>query len=359
MKRTTTKSRTSFAVGFLTVLAFSAGCKTVGFKDTDSERVFLTVDFEPGRTLRYKFVSDREMLLDWDPNARAENRIERRLERLEMVTSYTPVSVDPYGISTIRAVCESVVVERSGRNYGVDAAEAAAGKTFSFTIDARGKILDRSELDALVKELGAKAFRSGPSGRRIKNPDMVGDFIVGQYFLWDAISSVENPASGVTIGQTWHSQLPVPLPMVLRKARDVTYRLSEIQTDETTRHAIIDSTYTLAEAAPTDWPVPYSGRFQVSGTFGFLGTYQVLGLEGAGRQSFDVDAGCVVTDRENYTVRMKAVAATDGDSGQPAPHHQADADNRAARPVDPTTIQPGGITLCDTTASGHPGVCRT
>lgn len=313
MRRTSTKSRRSFVIPFLTVLAFSVGCKTVGPegdaarpKRSDPKPLFLTVDFEPSRTLRYKFVSDREMLLDWDPNARAENRIERRLERLEMVTSYTPVSVDPYGVSKIRAICESVVVERSGRNYGADAAESAAGKTFSFTIDARGKIVDRSELDALVQELGAKAFRSGPSGRRIKDPDMIGDFIAGQYFLWDAISSVDHPASGVRIGQTWHSVLPVPLPMVLRKARDVAYRLSEVRQGETMEQAILDSTYTLAEAAPTDWPVPYSGRFQVSGTFGFLGTYQVLGLEGAGQQSFDIGAGCVITDRQSYTIRLKA-----------------------------------------------------
>ncbi len=313
MRNKTARLSTSLAVGFVMVLAFSAGCRPVGLKgdaagrrSSDRERLYLTVDFEPGRTWRYKFVSDREMTLDWDPNAGAEDRIERRFERLEMVTSYTPVSVDPYGVSTIRAVCESVVVERSGRNYGVDAAEAAAGKAFSFTIDSRGRIVDHSELDTLVLELGAKAFRSGPSGRRIKNPDMVGDFVAGQYFLWDAISSVEHPASGVSVGQSWHSELPVPLPMVVRQARGIAYRLSEIRQGEATRSAIFDSTYTLANAAPTDWPVPYSGRFQMSGTFGFLGAYQVLGLEGNGHQTFDVDMGCVLADRQNYTIRMRA-----------------------------------------------------
>jgi hypothetical protein len=270
------------------------------------ERTFLTVDFEPGKTLRYRFVSNRDILLDWDPNAGGEDRTEKRFERLEMVTAYTPVTLDPYGISTIRAVCESVTVERSGRSYGVDAAEAAGGRAFSFTVDSRGQIVDHSELDALVQEMGAKAFRAGPSGGRIKSPDMIGDFVAGQYFLWDAISSVAAPASGIAVGQTWHSRLPVPLPMVLRKAREVTYRLSEIRIDNDRRLAIIDSTDSLADAAPTDWPISYSGRFQMSGTFGFLGSYQMLGLEGAGQESFDLDAGRVLASRQKYTVRMNA-----------------------------------------------------
>ncbi len=294
--------------GFLAVLSLLTGCRSRGVdapRVDRADRVFLTVDFDLGQTLRYKFVSTRQIELNWDPNA-AESQIETRFERLEMVTAYTPVRVDPYGVSTIRAVCESVVVERSGRHYGADAVEAAAGKTFTFTIDPRGRILDRSELDALVQQIGAKAFRSSPSGARIKNPDMVADFIADQYFLWDAIASVDQPAEGVAIGQTWQSTLPVPLPMVLRKARDVTWRLSEIRHQEATRLAIIDSAYALADSAPADWPIPYSGRFQMSGTFGFLGSYQSLALDGAGQQAFDVDAGRLLADTQKYTVRMNA-----------------------------------------------------
>ncbi len=304
-------SRAQSALGYVAILLLLAGCRSAGVPDDapgsrDSERIFLTVDFERGQTLRYRFVSHRDMVLDWDPNALGGDQAEKRFERLEMVNAYTPAMVDPYGVSTIRVVCESVTVERSGRQYGVDAAESAAGKTFSFTIDPRGKIVDRSELDALVQEMGAKAFRSGPSGGRVKGPDMIGDFIAGQYFLWDAISSVEAPASGIAVGRTWRSKLPVPLPMVARKARNVTYRLSEIRTDKDKPLAIIDSVYAPADAAPTDWPIPYSGRFQMSGTFGFLGGYQILALEGAGQESFDRDAGRVLIDRQKYTIRMKA-----------------------------------------------------
>lgn len=304
-------SKAHAAVRFVAVLLLFAGCRSAGVphgapSSRDSRRIFLTVDFQPGQTLRYRFVSHRDLLLDWDPNAVGGDQAEKRFERLEMVTAYTPVVVDPYGVSTIRAVCESVTVERSGRQYAGDAAESAAGKTFLFTIDPRGKMVDRTELDALVQEMGAKAFRSGPSGGRVKDPDMIGDFVAGQYFLWDAISSVEAPACGIAVGQTWPSRLPVPLPMVARRARDVTYRFSEIRADKDKSLAILDSVYSPADAAPTDWPIPYSGRFQMSGTFGFLGSYRLLALEGAGQESFDLDAGRVVADRQKYIVRMKA-----------------------------------------------------
>lgn len=301
--------RTTLRVGLTAALAVSLGCRS-GRVGGDAQvrgrqRVFSTVDFELGRTLRYRFVSYRDMRLDWDPNASRDDRIERRFERLEMVTAYTPESVDPYGVSTIRAVCESVSVERSGRYRGADAAEAAVGRAFSFTVDSRGKIVDRSQLDALVQELGERAFRSGLSGGRIKNPDMIGDFVAGQCFLWEAIASVDDPADGVSIGQSWTSKLPVPLPMVVRKARDVVYRLSDIRHDDG-QVAIIESTYAPADTVPSDWPVPYAGRFQVSGTFGFLGGYQVLALEGAGRESFDLDAGRLLASDQKYTLRMRA-----------------------------------------------------
>ena len=135
---------------------------------------------------------------------------------------------------------------------------------------------------------------------------MVGEFIAGQWFLWDAISSIESPASGVATGQDWRSKLWVPVPMVMRKARDVTYRLDAIRPTDAGREAVITSTFTLAEKAPSGWPVPYAGRFQMSGTFGFLGAYQVLGLEGTGRERFNIDAGRIEAAEQKYTLRMKA-----------------------------------------------------
>ena len=302
------------------VLGLLGGCSTPGDpsgkmaarpKAAAGKPVLFTVDFQPGQTLRYKFLSSRKITLDWDPRAQSStSKVQEQLEQLEMVVAYTPVEVDPYGISAIRAACESVKVTRAGapgrRMAGADAVEIAQGKSFTIKVDPRGKIVDNSELKSLVQGMGKNAFRGDTGSRRIKEPDMIGDFIASQWFLWDAESSVEQPAGGVSPGQTWQSQLSVPTPMVMRKARDVTYRLDEVRETDKGRMAVIKSTYTLAEKAPTNWPVPYSGRFRMSGTFGFLGAYQPSSLAGDGQELFNVDAGRVENYQQKYTVEMDA-----------------------------------------------------
>jgi hypothetical protein len=291
-------------------LTLLSGCATLG-GSASSKRVFLAVDFEPGQTIRYRFVSGRTIAVDWSPAAESRpDRVREQMEKLEMVVAYTPVEVDPFGVSTIRAECESVKVTRAGgpgvRAFATDAAETAQGRTFTLKVDPRGKILDNSELRSLVQEMGKSAFRDSDDRRRIKEPDMIGDFVAGQWFLWDAVSSIASPAEGVAIGQTWQSRLSVPTPMVMRRARDVTYRLAEVRRTDEGRMAVIESTYTLAASAPSDWPVPYSGRFQMSGTFGFLAGYEVSNLNGRGEELFNLDAGRVENYRQNYTVEMTA-----------------------------------------------------
>ncbi len=76
--------------------------------------------------------------------------------------------------------------------------------------------------------------------------------------------------------------------------------------DATGPLAVIWSTYTPADAAPADWPIPYSGKFQVSGTFGFLFSYEVLGLAGTGEELFNVGTGRIEQRRETYTLRTRA-----------------------------------------------------
>jgi hypothetical protein len=304
------------AMAVLLFLMLLAGCKVPGGELSNAPgvmngRVFLTVDFEQGKTLRYKFVSERNIAIDWDPGAASSgNRVQELTERLEMVTAYTPVEVDRYGPSTIRAVVESVKVTRSSgpgaRAFGPDAVESAQGRSFVLQVDPRGRLVDSSQLEALIKELGAKAFRTDQSRGRIKEPDMIGDFAAGQWFLWDAAVSVARPTEGVAPGQTWSSQLSVPTPMVMRKARAVQYRLEEIRSGDSGPVAIIKSTYALAASAPADWPVPYAGRFQMAGTFGFLGPYEVQGLEGSGEELFNVEAGRTEWQRQKYTLRIAA-----------------------------------------------------
>ncbi len=302
-------------------LALIPGCKTTKEdqdKTTatktsapDKSHVFLTVDFKPGQTLRYRFASKRTITVDWDPNASAtKNRVQKHDERAEMVVAYTPVEVDPFGVSTVRATVESVQAVRSGgvtgRTLGVDAVESAKGKSFTLKVDPRGRIVDANELTDLVQELGEKAFREGAGGARTKDPDMIGDFVAGVWFLWDGVATIPLPAEGLKIGQTWPSQLPAPAPMVMRKARDVTYRFNGIRSGPRGAAGVIESTYTLADSAPTDWPVPYSGRFRMSGTFGFLGPYEVLSLEGSGEELYNIEAGRLEQRVQKYTMQVKA-----------------------------------------------------
>jgi hypothetical protein len=274
-------------------------------------RVFLTVDFQPGQTLRYQFTSQRNVAVDWDPNAATNaSHVQEQSETFEMVVAYTPVEVDPYGVSTVRAAVESVKAARSGgpgaRNFGTDAVESAQGKSVTLKVDPRGKIVDPSELTALIQEMGKQAFRAGTAMGRVKEPDMIGDLIASQWFLWDAQSSIERPAEGVAVGQTWRSQLSVPTPMVMRQARNVIYKLDEVRQTPDGPLAVITSTCTPADSTPAGWPIPYSGRFQMSGTFGFLGPYEVLGLAGTGTELFNLKTGRLEQRQEKYVLRVRA-----------------------------------------------------
>ena len=295
------------------LLSISTGCSpTHSLKktaNTNGKTVLLTVDFNDTRTLRYKFFSARDITIDWEPSKPATEQgrpsLAKPSESLETVIAYTPVEINPYGLSTIQATCESVKVRRSD-DVKKDAVEEFAGKTYRFKVGPTGKIEDNTELDKLIKQIGEKAFRSDTSRGRIKEPDMIADFIATQWFLWDSVSSIPNPSEGVRPGQSWQSQLSVPTPMVMRKARDVTYTLEEIRESEKGRLAVISSTYDKAESVPNSWPIPYSGRFQMSGPFGFYRNYKILSLHGEGEEIFNIDAGRIDKSVQHYIMNMSA-----------------------------------------------------
>jgi hypothetical protein len=272
----------------------------------------LSVDFQPGQTLRYKFVSSRDIEMEWGVPARgarkAESKVEKLNELMEMIVAYTPLSTDSDGLTTIKATCESVKVERTQRGSTADAVEGFAGKSFIITVSPTGKIEDSSQLNELIHEVGEKAFRSGGRGNegRIKNPDMIGDFVATQWFLWDATASIKKPLDGVSIGNQWRSKLSAPTPMVSRLARDVTYTLKEIRQSERGELAVIDSNYSLAESAPSSWPIPYAGSFQMSGTFGFLTRYKYFDLQGSGEELFNIDAGQIERCNQQYQLNAEA-----------------------------------------------------
>jgi len=293
------------------VMSIPAGCKpTVGEDKLPGEPgELLTVDFQAGQTLRYKFVSSREITVDWGTTA-AKSRSGRPVsdkssESLEIIMAYTPIEIDPYGLTTVKAVCKSVKVTRS-KGPGRDAVESLAGRIFSLAVGPTGKIEDYSQLDKLLKEIGRKVFRANTDQGRIKEPDMISDFVATQWFLWDAVSSLKKPSRGAAAGQNWNSKLSVPTPMVMRKARDVTYKLDEIRPGEKGRLAVISSSYKIAESAPRDWPIPYSGTFQVAGAYGFYRNYQVLSLQGRGEELFNIDAGRTEQYYQQYQMQLSA-----------------------------------------------------
>ena len=292
------------------VLSILAGCKpTAGEEELlgESGELF-TVDFQAGQTLRYKFVSGREITVDWDTTAKASRSrrpvSDKSSESLEIIMAYTPIEIDPYGLTTVKAVCELVKVARS-KGPGRDAVESLAGRTFTLAVGPTGKIEDYSQLDELLKEIGKKAFRANTDQGRIKEPDMIGDVVATQWFLWDAVSSIDKPSQGLAVGQSWKSKLSVPTPMVMRKARDVTYKLDEIRPGEKGRLAVISSSYQIADSAPREWPIPYSGTFQVAGAFGFYRNYQVLSLQGRGEELFNLDAGRTEQYKQQYEMQLK------------------------------------------------------
>jgi len=310
----------------------------------------LTVDFQEGQILRYKFISSRDIIIDWDPqkkqSRRGKSSIDKSSESMEMIVSYEPVEVNPFGLTTIKATCESAKIRRS-KNPHTDAVESLSGKTFTFTVDPTGIIEDYLQLTALIEEAGEKAFQRDTGRGRIKEPDMIGDFASAQWFLWDSISSIEKATDGVSVGQSWKSKLPVTGPMVMRKARGVTYTLAEIRPFDTStklsagkpgavsnvepqsekgrpavsehsprcgaehrrgRLAVIRSSYSpAAESVPDNWPpLPYSGRFQMRGTFGFLKGYKILDLQGQGEELFNIDAGRIERYNQQYQVKLQA-----------------------------------------------------
>lgn len=316
------------------VLCILAGCDgtaekkeplTGKIENLEKGKELLTVDFKKDQSLRYRFVSSRDIAVNWDPaktkSKPGQNTVDKSSESLEMVVLYTPIDIDPYGLTTIKATCESVKATRSKstsrRTARSDAVEILPGKTFTLTVNPAGKVEDNSKLDELIKQLGQEAFRKNSRMGRVKEPDMIADFIATQWYLWDSVSSIQKPAEGISVGQSWSSKLSVPTPMVMRKARDVTYTFDEIRPSPKGRLAVIGGTYTISDSVPTDWPIPYTGSFQMSGTFGFFRGYEILGLNGKGQELFNLDAGRI--EQYNQQYNMKLSAALPGPLG-PSPH---------------------------------------
>jgi hypothetical protein len=296
------------------IFILAAGVILGGCVPGAKDRETLTVDFEKDKVLRYEFLSNRQTYVDWGPSKNPvppKKRPAEYTEFMQLVIAYKPIEVNPYGLSVIEAKCESASVNRTKRggkeSSKTDALTSIAGKTFTFTVGPNGKIADYSQIEQLAREAGEKAFRPRSRAGTIKDPDMVRDFLATQWFLWDPISSIENPIKGVRVGQSWKSQVLLPVPMVMQIARNVTYTLAEIRQSEKGKIAVIKSTYSLADKVLKHWPLPYpDGVFQMSGPFGFFRDYKLLSLEGKGEELFNIDTGQTEGYEQKYELKMQA-----------------------------------------------------
>ncbi|MFH1615730.1 MAG: hypothetical protein ABIG61_11690 [Planctomycetota bacterium] len=281
-------------------------------KQTRGKNVLFAVEFTQGQTIRYRLVSDRKSIIDFEQNAaKGKDSTMKVDERMELVVAYEAIDVDENGFAKIRARCESAGVTRdtAGKTSRRDAVESLAGKSFTFTITPSGLIKDTTGMNSLIQQLVQKAFASDGGGN-IKDPEMILDFIALQWFMWDSASSIPDPARGVSPGEKWDSKLLIPVPFPLRLARDVTYRLHEVRDVNDTILATIRSSYSVSDSVPDDWPRPYQGSFKMRGTFGFfysmMGGFNIQSVTGTGRQIFNVDTGILVEDNQDYVIEAIA-----------------------------------------------------
>jgi len=279
--------------------------------NASKENVFLVVDFKPQVPVKYKMVSERQSSVFLDSKSKkAKPDIVR--EKLELVISYKPVGgPDTYGLTTIEATCHSAKVTRTAKKSatGKDAVETLTGKSYTFKVTPTGKITDYTNLDKLAAELGSKAFYDGGKQGRIKNPDMIADFVTLQWHLWDSIAAAEQTSKGLAPGASWTKKQRIPLPVPIRFARDTTYTLGEkLPTtgpeDKADEKIVIDSSYSVGEGALENWPNIYTGRFNMKGTFGILRNFRLLSIDGTGKQIFNVERGLVEKDVQQYQAKF-------------------------------------------------------
>ncbi len=275
----------------------------------------LTVNFEKDQPLRYKMVSERQTQIDLAGGGETGKKSapQTMTEKLELTMVYTPVEVDPFGLTTVKVSCESAKVTRtsfSGRDADADAVESLTGLTYNIKLTPTGQIDDAAEFNAAIKQLGEKAFASvRPEAGRVKNADMINDFIALQQSLWIAVSSIDNPAEGLTVGKTWQTLqlMPWPSPMRPFPTRVTTFTLDNITADPAgTRQAHIKAAYAISDKEIQTVPMPYEGSFQMRGMFGFLRNYTFNTIDGGGTQVFDMDAGVLVRDEQKYTLTVGA-----------------------------------------------------
>ena len=144
---------------------------------------------------------------------------------------------------------------------------------------------------------------------RIKNPDMINDFLAMQQYLWTAGSAIPNQLD-LKAGDTWqvHQTIPWPVPIYPPPGRMTTYTLESIEIEEDlSRKATISSTYAMSETPFEEYVRPYEeGTFQMRGLFGFLRNFQFKHIEGTGTQIFNINDGHIESDQQQFLLDVNA-----------------------------------------------------
>lgn len=289
------------------------GFRLVRLSEDRPKPVRCRLRFEPGRTIQYQTVSRRDIQILWDPNVDPNtqtDKVSRMTESLQMAFGLTPIQIEPNGRTRLQVEISSVSSSRArpGQDTPSRSAEpvdAMKGRVYTIEVLPTGRIVDANSLDSLLKQIGRLAFRQDQKYGLVKDPEMISDVVAILWFAWDAISSMD--PNGTEPGQRWSSRMLLPTPMVSRKARDVEYQLERVEQTANGHIAVITSNYCLSEIpAPATWPIPYSGRFRVSGTFGFLGAYRFLGLEGNGLDRFNLDTGMWEQSVQRFHYKVQA-----------------------------------------------------
>ena len=295
---------------YLTAAVVLAGCG--GVQQTRPTGEMLLVDFQEGQPLRYRMTSQRQTRIELTDQGQRQSAPQKMTERLELVMVYDPIEVDPFGLTKLQVRCESATVTRtsfSGRPGAADAMESLTEIPFTLTLRPTGQIEDMSDFRRAVGLLGDRAFaETRTGGGRVKNEDMISDFIALQWHLWDAIASIDTPLDGLSVGSRWQARqlLPWPVPVPNPPTRVTTFTLDQISEQDDQRTAHISSTYELTEEFLRDIPRMYEGAFQMRGLFGFLRGYRFESIEGGGTQVFNMDTGILESDRQDYALRVTA-----------------------------------------------------
>ena len=288
----------SIAIAGLMLLAF-AGCVPSNL---------LTVDFEPQTELQYKIVSQRdiELQLTGTSDSKNKKKSQKMIEKMELVIVYIPTGAeDEYGRTIVTATVKSAKVTRkafTNRSTPTDAVQSLAGKSFTIPLSATGQIDDYSDLNRILGELGQKALVSGKGSTKVRNPDMIADFAASQWYFWDSVSKITNPRRGVEIGQVWSTEQLAPMPLPLNIVKQTDYTLTDLTDVNGEQIANIEITISESDETVEHWDDPYGVKYSMKGMFAFLRGYQLLSLEGSGKQQFNVDKGVVLKEDQQYSM---------------------------------------------------------